>query len=91
MVRGLREMGVQTKMTWNPTVRTSPIVVTARPTPRDESTQTKEMESAAAAAVSMELARQERMRRVAGNIGNMGHASSWVIQGRMDAATSWNG
>jgi len=78
-------------MTWNPTVRTSPIIATARHAPRDESARMKEMESAAAAAVTMELARRDRMRKIVANIGRIGHASSWVVQGRMDAANSWNG
>lgn len=66
-------------------------MVTARRGPRDESVQMKEMESAAAAAVTMELARRDRMRKIALNIGRMGHASSWVVQGRMDAANRWKG
>ncbi len=76
-------------MTWNPSVRVAPIVVTARPTPHLETAKMKETEGAAVAAVAMELARRANRRRIAQLGMGDGYASAWVVRGRMDTANRW--
>ena len=76
-------------MTWNPSVRSTPIIVTASPAPNLESLRMKEMERAAAAAVAMAIADRVVRTAITGNGRSIGHASAWVIQGRMDTANRW--
>jgi hypothetical protein len=82
------ELEDELEMTWNPSVRSTPIIVAARPSaPGDE--RMREMEEAALTAVAMELARRASLRNAASNGVADGHASAWVVKGRMDTANRW--
>ena len=75
-------------MTWNPSVRQTPILVTARPGPKINDVKLKEMQGAAAAVVAMVLARKKKMRPIPRGIISR-EASAWTVQGRIQTANRW--
>ncbi len=76
-------------MTWNPSVRQAPIIVTARPTPAIKAVRIKEMEGAAVAVIAMLLAKRTQKKPIVVGGRVKGIASSWVIQGRMEMSNRW--
>jgi len=83
------ELEDELEMTWNPSVRSAPIIVAARPSPGPGDVRMREMEEAAVTAVALELARRAGLRQAASNGMAVGHASAWVVKGRMDTANRW--
>lgn len=73
-------------MTWNPSVRQVPIVTTAR---QIQTNRMKEMEQAAAVAVSMELAVLADEKPVKKEIQQTQRSSAWVVMGRHSMTNRW--
>lgn len=73
-------------MTWNPSVRQAPIMATAR---HVQINRVKEMEQAAAIAVSIELALRDEDKPVTKSIQQKPPGSAWVVAGRHSMNNRW--
>jgi hypothetical protein len=74
-------------MTWNPSVRQVPIVATAR---QIQTNRIKEMEQAAVAAVSIELALRAEIEKKSNRNNHHAHpGSAWVVMGRHSMTNRW--
>jgi len=86
---GSRKVEAEEVMTWNPSVRQVPIIATAKPSQDIEAIHRREMECAAAAVISMLIARGMALSTHVPTQRVTAPASAWVVRGRIDTVNRW--